>query len=142
MKLTWRDGVASLLLAAIVTTYLGYLISGGFTVLGTGAGIMDPTGMAGVALVLGIVAAFVGGWIVLREGAGLAYVTGGIGVISAALGVLALVGENLFNNGTVWEGVLAAFIASIVVLWGVATGRHMGLFSARQPQAPAGLTHA
>lgn len=141
MKLTWKDAVATLLFGLVGAAYIGYL-AGGFTVLGTGAGIMDPTGMSAFALVLGIVAAIVGGWVVLREGAALAYVTGGLALVSATLGVLALIGENLFNNGTVWETVLAAFIGSIVLLWGIATGRHLGLLTGGQPHAPAGLTHA
>jgi ABC-type uncharacterized transport system permease subunit len=142
MKLTWRDAVATLLFAVIAAAYVGYLVSGGFTVFGIGAGIMDPTGMSALGLVLGMIAAFVGGWIVLHEGSGLAYLTGGLGVVSVALGLLTLVGENLFNNATVWETVLAAFIGSIVLLWGIATGRHAGLVAGGQPHAPAGLTHA
>lgn len=142
MRLTWRDAVATLLFAIIAAAYVGYLISGGFTVLGTGFGILDPTGMSALGLVLGAIAAIVGGWIVLREGTALAYLTGGLGIVSAVLGVLALVGENLFNNGTLWETVLAAFIGSIVLLWGIATGRHAGMVAGGQPHAPAGLTHA
>ena len=59
-----------------------------------------PTGMSGLALVLGDIAAIVGGWIILSEGTVVRYVTGGLGLLSTVLGVLALVGENLFNNGT------------------------------------------
>ena len=132
MKLGWRDAVATLLVAAIAVPYAFYLASGPLTLIqdsngGTAVGIMDPTGMAGFALVLGVIAAIVGGWIVVGEGALLRYVTGGLGIVSAVLGVLALVGENLFNNATVWESVLGGFIASIVLLWGIAIIRHAGL---------------
>lgn len=132
MKLGWRDAVATLLFAAVAVPYAFYLASGPITLIqdsngGTAVGIMDPTGMSGLALVLGVIAAIVGGWIVLGEGALLRYVTGGLGVVSAVLGVLALVGENLFNNATVWESVLGGFIASIVLLWGIAITRHAGL---------------
>lgn len=142
MRLTWRDAAATLLFAVIAVTYISYLVTGGFTLFGIGVGIMDPTGMSGLALILGLVAALVGGWVVLREGNGLAYLTGGIGAVSAVVGLLALVGENLFNNRTVWETVLAAFIVGIALLWAVATGRHAGLVDFGQPHAPAGLSRA
>jgi len=56
--------------------------------------------MSGLALALRDIAAIVGGWIILSEGTVVRYVTGGLGLLSTVLGVLALVGENLFNNGT------------------------------------------
>lgn len=142
MKLTWKDGVATLLFAVIAAAYIGYLATGGFTLLGTGAGIMDPTGMSGLGLIVGFVAAYIGGWVVLREGAGLAYLTGGIAAVSAILGVLALVGENLFSSRTAWDTVLAAFMGGIALLWGIATARHAGLAGGGETHAPAGLTHA
>src|SRR5579864_3536831 len=122
MRLGWKDAFATLLFAAIVVPYAFYLALGGVTFIqdangGTAFGILDPTGMSGLALVLGAIAAIVGGWIVLSEGTVARYVTGGLGLISAVLGILALVAENLFNNGTVWESVLGGFIASIVLLW-------------------------
>lgn len=137
MRLTWKDAAATLLFAVIAVTYVSYLITGGFTVFGIGVGILDPTGMSGLAMVLGLIAALVGGWVVLGEGSGLAYLTGGIGAVSAVVGFLALVGENLFNNRTVWETVLAAFIVGIALLWGIATGRHAGMVDFGQPHAAA-----
>jgi hypothetical protein len=129
MKLGWKDVAATVLLAAIVVPYGIYLANGPITFIqdgngGTAFGLLDPTGMAGWALVFGVIAAMVGGWIAFGEGVVTRWATGGLGVLSAALGVLALVGENLFNNTTVWESVLAAFVASIVLLWGVAITRH------------------
>jgi hypothetical protein len=146
MKLGWKDAVATVLFAAIVVPYAFYLAWGGVTFIqdsngGTAFGILDPTGMSGLGLVLGGIAAIVGGWIVLSEGTVVRYVTGGLGLLSAVLGVLALVGENLFNNGTVWESVLGAFIASIVLLWGVAILRHSGVVGGAETHAP-GMTPA
>lgn len=146
MKLGWKDGVATLLFAAIAVPYAFYLFSGPFTLIqdsngGTALGILDPTGMSGLALVLGVLAALVGGWIVLDEGRLTEIVTGGLGLISATLGVLALVGENLFNNTTVWDSVLGAFIASIVLLWGIAITRHAGLLEGGETHA-TGMTAA
>jgi hypothetical protein len=145
MRLTWKDGVATLLFAAIVVPYGFYLAWGGFTLIGNGeggtaVGILDPTGMAALGLVLGVVAAAVGGWIVLSETALLGYLTGGLGLFAAVLGALALIGENLFNNATVWESVLGGFVATIVLLWAIAIGRHSGLFESGETRAPAGTT--
>lgn len=144
MKLTWRDAVGTALFALIAIPYGFYLAWGGITLIkdasgATTLGLVDPTGMAAFALVVGLVAAAVGGWIALNHGAATRYVTGGLGVISAALGVLALVGENLFSP-TVWEGVLAAFVASIAALWLLATARHAGIVDSGAPEAHAGLT--
>jgi hypothetical protein len=145
MKLGWRDAVATLLVAAIGVPYAFYLALGGVTFIqngdgSTAVGILDPTGMSGLALVLGAIAAIVGGWIVLGEGSVTGYVTGGLGVVSAVLGALALVGENLFNNSTVWESVLGAFIASIGLLWAIAVVRHSGVLSGSETRATAGMT--
>lgn len=153
MKLGWKDAVATLLFAAIVVPYAFYLALGGITFIqdsngGTAVGILDPTGMAGLALVLGAVAAIVGGWIVLGEGPGVGYVTGILGAVAAVLGVLALVGENIFGSTTLWtsnislwEAVLGGFIASIALLWGVAIVRHAGLTGTTSTHAP-GMTPA
>jgi hypothetical protein len=147
MKLGWKDAVATLLFGAIVVPYAFYLALGGITFIqdsngGTAFGILDPTGMAGLALVLGGIAAIVGGWIVLGEGTVVRYVTGVLGVVGAVLGVLALVGENIFGtasvwftNASLWETVLGGFIASIALLWGVAITRHAGLVGSGQTHA-------
>jgi hypothetical protein len=146
MKLTWRDGVATLLFAAIVVPYALYLNWGGLSLItdsagSTTLGLMDPTGMSGFALVLGIIAALVGGWIALAQGTVARYWTLGLGGVSAILGVLALVGENLFSNATVWESVLGGFIASIVLLWGYAIVRHSGIVASGETHA-TGMTAA
>jgi hypothetical protein len=138
MKLTWRDAVATLLFAVIAVTYAAYLYFGGFTLFNMGVGILDPTGMAGLGLIVGIVAAVVGGWITFGEGVFATYATAVVGLITAALGVLALFGENLFNNAGVWETVLGGFIAGIVLLWGYAVARHWGIVGGERPHA-AGL---
>lgn len=147
MKIGWRDAVATALFAVIAVTYGFYLALGGISLIQdangvTTFGLLDPTGMSAFALVLGIVAAAVGGWIVFAGSATARYVTGGLGLLSAALGVLALIGENIFTNATLWESVLAAFIGSIVLLWGIAIGRHSGVLRAGETQHPAGMTHA
>ncbi|HZU71498.1 MAG TPA: hypothetical protein VE990_01885 [Acidimicrobiales bacterium] len=137
MGLAWRDGVATLLVAAIVVPYIGYLSWGSVPF------IQDPTGMSAVGLILGAVAAYVGGWIALQVGDAMRYLTGGLGLLALVLGVLGLVGENLFaGNWVTWEGVLAGFMASIVALWGIAIGRHAGFLGGGETQTPAGTRSA
>ena len=53
MKIGWRDGVATLLVSAVVVPYIGYLVKGSMPF------IHDPRGMAATALVLGLAAAAV-----------------------------------------------------------------------------------
>lgn len=138
MRLTWkRDGIATVLLAVILVFY-GFLVAAGGLSLGSGGslvGVVDPTGMAALALIVGVLAAVIGGWIVLRATDAIRYVTGGLALVSAVLGVLALVGENIFSSD-VWYAVLGAFIGTIVLLWAVATGRHAGLFGGSGAASP------
>lgn len=119
MRLTLRDAIATVLVVAIAIPYVGYLINGSMPF------IQDPTGMAAVGLVLGVIAAAVGGWIALREGAFTEITTVVVGLVSVAAGIAALIGENLFNQ-TVWELALGGFMATIVLLWGFALLRHSG----------------
>jgi len=125
-----------------VVPYGFYLAWGGVTFIsngngGTAFGLLDPTGMAGWALVFGAVAAWVGGWIVFEGRTVARYATEALGAISLILGVLALVGENLFTNSTLWQGVLAAFIATIVLMWAIAIGRHSGAVGEGETHIPA-----
>jgi hypothetical protein len=120
MRLTWKDGVATILVAAIVVPYVGYLIQGSMPF------IQDPTGMAGVGLILGIAAGAVGGWVALRAGVVQRFVTGALALVSLGLGIAALVSEHALEVAT-REGMLGAFMASIVVLWVIALGRHSRL---------------
>ncbi len=124
--LTFRDVVATILVAAIAIPYIGYLINGSMPF------IEDPTGMAGVGLILGLAAAAVGGWIVLREGTVTAITSAGLGIVSLALGIAALVGENLFDP-TTRAFVLGGFMATIAILWAVALLRHSGIIPAETP---------
>jgi len=146
MKLTWRDGLATILLAAIIVPYGLYLYWGGLSLItdsagNTTLGLMDPTGMSGFALVLGLIAAWTGKWIAFAEGSVVRYWTLGLGIVAAILGALALFGENLFSSTTVWESVLGGFVASIVLLWGYAIARHSGIFESGERHV-TGMTAA
>jgi hypothetical protein len=120
MRLTLRDGIATILVAAIAIPYVGYLINGSMPF------IQDPTGMAGLGLLLGLAAAAVGGWIVVRAGAVTAIATVVLGIVSLGAGIAALVSEHLFD-ATTREYVLGGFMATLAVLWGLALLRHSGL---------------
>lgn len=113
MKLTWRDGLATLVFAAIVVPFGGYLIYGSMPFL------QDPTGMAGLVLVLGVIGTLIGGWIVVDRGFALEATTVGAGLISAALGIAALVSEN-FWDVTTRNVLLVGAVALIAVLWVIA----------------------
>ena len=116
MKLTWRDGLATLVFAAIVVPFGGYLIYGSMPFL------QDPTGMAGFVLILGVIGTLIGGWIVVDQGLGLQVTTIAAGVISAALGVAALVSEN-FWDVTTRNLMLVGAVALIAVLWVIEIAR-------------------
>jgi len=106
VKVGWRDGVATLLVAAIVVPYVGYLMRGSMPL------IQDPRGMAAIALVLGVAAAVVVGREAFRGTWGVA--AGFFAVASAALGVVTFIRA---AEGALSEGLLAVFIAALVVAW-------------------------
>jgi hypothetical protein len=103
MSSTARNAIATVLVAAIVVPYVGYLIWGEMPLL------EDPRGMATTGLVLGLAAAAVVGRAAFAPGpAHRAALTSG--VVALALGI-----------ATVWvetnEALLAVFIAAIVLTW-------------------------
>lgn len=114
MKLTLRDLVATILVAAIGVPYIGYLLNGEMPF------IKDPRGMSAVGLVLGLVAFFV-----MRSGdeldrAGKAET--GLAIVSLVLGLVALV----FAETAAAEVLLAVFMGSILVVWAVELMDHAG----------------
>lgn len=119
-QLTGRDAVATILVAAIAVPYIGYLINGSMPF------VQDPTGMAGVGLILGFAAALVGGWIALREGTVTTITTVALGIVALGAGIVALVSEHLFDP-MAREIVLGGFMVTIAVMWGVALLRHSGI---------------
>ena len=109
MRVTWRDGIATLLVAAVVVPYVGYLING------TMPFIQDPRGMATTGLVLGLAAALVVG----RAGfAGTWGRTAAVlGGLTGAVGLATLIWA---EEGTLSEVLLAVFIGGIIVTWALA----------------------
>jgi hypothetical protein len=103
MPHTWKDTVATGLVAAVVVIYVGYLLFDGIPF------VEDVRGMAAVGLVLSFASRRIGG----RHGFRHQRVAMAANVGSLALGFAALATENAV--------VLALFVASIVVLWLAAT---------------------
>ena len=135
MKLTWKDGLATLLVAGMAVLYGFYLALG--AVGPAWVGVQDATGMAAVGLGVGVIITALA--IPDRAVGALRNTIVALRLVSVVLGVLALLGENLFS-ATVWESVLAAFMASLVLLWGLVTAHHAGLLGAdRITGAPTGL---
>jgi hypothetical protein len=123
MRITTTDVIATLLVAAIVVPYLGYLAWGDMPF------IQDPRGMAATGLILGLAAALVAG----RA----AFQAEPMHRAALASGAVALV----LGVATVWaetsEALLAAFIVAIVVTWALGEAAHL-----RGPvTAPRSMTH-
>jgi hypothetical protein len=118
MRLTLRDYVATILVAAIGVPYVGYLVNGEMPF------VKDPRGMSGVGLVLGIAA-----FLVLRTGDAfdrVGKVETGIAIGSLLLGLAALA----FAEAGAAEILLAVFMASILIVWAVELADHAGLVHA------------
>jgi hypothetical protein len=114
MKLTRKDLIATLLIAAVVVPYVGYLIWGEMPF------IQDPRGMAAVGIV-GLLLGFVAWGLGLRSMFGKVMLV--LGVATLGLGIAAaLVGA----EGS--ELLLATFVGAIVLVWAVETAHDAGLF--------------
>lgn len=111
MRLTYKDALATLFVAAIVVPYLGYLANGSMPF------IQDARGMAGIGLVLGLAACTVGGQVTSAQD--MAHrIESVLGPCALALGVATLITES--------GPLLAVFIATIVALWAMTTLHHAG----------------
>lgn len=127
MRLTWKDAAATILVAAIVIPYVGYLVRGEMPF------IKDPRGMAGTALILGIAACAVGAS--AAQGSSILVKIGNVlGPVALVLGIATLIFET--------EWLLAGTIGAIVLLWLLATARHAvsGPVRTTTPPEAAALT--
>jgi hypothetical protein len=115
VHLTRRDAVATLLVAAIAVPYVGYLVRGSMPF------IEDPRGMAGAALIIGLLAFGVVGQTAVGEGL-VKFNWNLLSIVTFGLGVAALFAE---TN----ELLLATFIGSIIGLWAFAMLVHAGAFA-------------
>ncbi|WP_214401454.1 hypothetical protein [Pseudonocardia lacus] len=106
MRFTGKDVAATVLVAAIVVPYVGYLLGWDVPL------VQDPRGMGAIGLVLGMLAALLAGRAAFdaEPWHRTALVTG---VGAFGLGVAAVWTEN--------EYVLAVFVIAIVATWALAT---------------------
>ena len=114
MRLTWKDGVATALLGAILIPYGGYLVRGEMPF------IEDPRGMAATGIV-GLLACFAAWGVGFHTTLG--KIAAALGAIAIGLGVAAaLIGA----EGS--EVLLAVFVGAVVLVWALETASHAGLF--------------
>lgn len=114
MRMTWRDGLATVFVLIAVLVYALWL--GGVEVFGLGV-----RGIGAVVLILGLAASVIA--VVYGVGAGLlrahiAYLAGAssIGLIASIAGVATLLNAS--------EPMLTALVFATVALWAMATLRH------------------
>ena len=111
MKLTVKDAAATILIAAIMVPYIGYISRGSMPF------IHDARDMAATALVIGAAGCYAGDLRVMaRRWTVLTGLTAVLGTATLGLGIAAIL--------TGSRGILAAFIIAIVAMWALATARH------------------
>ena len=114
-RLTVRDHVATALVALIIVPYLVHLAWDEAPLL------QEPRGLAGLGLVLGFSAFVIVRGADILDWTGLAEV--GLALASLLLGLAALV----LSGTAAAEALLAAFMASVLVVWAVEVLDHAGL---------------
>lgn len=118
-KLTSKDALATLMVAAIVVPFVGYSIRGSMPFL------EDPRGMAAIGIVGGLIAFAAFG----RR----AFGTGTFEVVMIALSVATLgVGIAALVAETSWV-LLVPMVSGIVVMWGLALLHDAGYLAAEEP---------
>jgi hypothetical protein len=115
MKLSIRDGIATLLVAAVAVPYVGFLVNGSMPF------IKDPRGMSATALVLGVVAFLFAGR--FSTGSGIGILEEVLAVLTAGIGVLAV----LLAGSTAAYVLLAILIGGIGLTWAVQMVHHSGI---------------
>jgi multisubunit Na+/H+ antiporter MnhF subunit len=114
MRLTLRDLVATLFVAAIGVYYVGYLVNGDMPL------VQDPRGMSALGLVLGAAAYLTVKGANARDRVGAT--EAGAAAVSAVLGIVALT----FAEAAAAEVLLAVFMGSILVVWAFEVSDHAG----------------
>jgi hypothetical protein len=102
-KLTIRDVLATLIVAAVVVPFVGYSVRGSMPF------VQDPRGMAGVGIVGAVLALLAFGRRALGSGA-FESVMVTLGVLTVGFGIAALIAE------TMWV-LLVPMVAGLVLLW-------------------------
>ena len=112
MRLTWRDGLATVFVGTGVVLYALWL---------AGVEVAGPRVLTGVVLGLGLAASVTA--VVYGVGAGLLQASKVYLVIASAIGLTALV-SGVIGLVSVNETMLAMLVASTVALWAMSTVRH------------------
>ncbi|TDO46583.1 hypothetical protein EV651_12665 [Kribbella sp. VKM Ac-2571] len=115
MRLKARDLVATLLVAAVMVPYVGYLLNGEMPFL------KDPRGMSALGLLLGAVAF----WVIRgsNDRGRIGRMEAGVAMLSAVLGIVAV---GLAETAAA-EVLLAVFMGSILVVLAIELIDHAGL---------------
>lgn len=119
MRLSWRDGLATLFVGGGLVAYLLWR---------TGAGMGGPRVVAGIVLGLGLGASVTA--VVYGVGAGLLRASKAYLAVASLLGLVALV-AGIISLASGKETAVGVLVASAVALWLMATVRH-GMF----PESP------
>jgi hypothetical protein len=125
MRLTWRDGVATVFVVALMVVYAEFLARHGLGL------VADPRGMGSVGLISTAVLCPLGGS--ARSSAAWTGLMSLVGVVTLALGVVTVI--------TLSWTVLAAFMIAIAAMWALATIHH-ALGTVPAPSPTAGAVHA
>lgn len=122
MRLSWRDSIATVLVAIGAVVYLAWAV--GFEI----PGFTEPVGVAVALLALGVAAslsAVVPGFADLLRGSKLYLVSASaLGLIALGAGLCTIFGADA-NVG------LAVLTLTSVLLWAMSTMRHVGIGSPR-----------
>jgi hypothetical protein len=127
MRLTWKDGAATVLTAAVVALYWAYLAGAGLPL------VSGPRALAGAVLALGFAGCALGGGDVARASKRMQTVRRTVaGVLGVTVLIAALV--TLFTGNTVW---LAVMVGATVAIWATTTVFHVfGPGPAGTPRTP------
>ncbi|HZD79426.1 MAG TPA: hypothetical protein VE646_05245 [Actinomycetota bacterium] len=115
MRLSWRDGLATLLVGAGAILYALWLADAEV------AGFSGVRPLAGLVLGLGLAASVTA--VVYGVGAGLLRASKVYLTVASVIGLTALVAGTVALVGAS-ETMLAALVASTVALWAISTARH------------------
>jgi hypothetical protein len=132
-RLTWRDGVATVLVGAGVVLYLLWL---------SGAEFVEPRMLAGIVLGLGLAASLIA--VVYGVGAGLLQAPKVYLAIASLLGLVALV-AGIIAVTSINETMLATLVAATFTMWLMSTVRHEVSESPPQDRTPrptSSLSHS
>ena len=115
MRFSVRDAVATLLLAAVLVPYVGFLANGSMPF------IVHPLGMSVTALILGTTGLLTAGRLSASSGIGLAELI--LATLTVAVGAAAV----LLSATSAAYTLLALMVGGLVLTWAVQMVHHSGI---------------